>query len=180
MGADTLELAKQRSKLTREQVLRVVDGLTDEQFAWRPAPRAHSMGWTLWHIARCADKLAAEIAGTDEIWAREGLAVKWGLPDVLLGSNGVGTGVDDDTAATLRPPSMDPLIDYARRSFAALDVVVDHFDADDIARERRTFFFDDPAALGRAFIASIAHDNRHLGELEYVKGLLGLRGSATR
>ena len=83
-------------------------------------------------------------------------------------------------SATLRPPSKDLLVDYASRSFAALDAVVDRFDANAVAREQTTFFFDEPAAIGRAFITSIAHDNRHLGELEYVKGLLGLRGTATR
>jgi hypothetical protein len=180
MPADTLDLAKQRSNMTRELVLKVVDGLSDEQLAWRPAPRAHSMGWTLWHIARCADKFAAEVGGEQEIWVREGLTAKWGLSEVLLGSNGTGTGVDDETAATLRPPSRDLLLDYTRRSFGALDAVVNGFDADAVARERTTFFFDEPAAIGRAFVTSIAHDNRHLGELEYVKGLLGLRGTATR
>jgi hypothetical protein len=180
MPADTLDLVKQRSKMTRELVLKVVADLSDEQLAWRPAPRAHSMGWTLWHIARCADKFAAELDGTPEIWVAEGLGAKWGLVDVLLGSNGVGTGVDDETAATLRPPSTDLLIDYTRRSFAALDAVVGLFDAGAVARERSTFFFDGPAPIGRALVTSIAHDNRHLGELEYVKGLLGFRGSATR
>jgi hypothetical protein len=180
MTADTLDLAKQRSKMTRELVLKVIDGLTDDQLAWRPAPRAHSMGWTLWHIARCADKFAAQAGGGREMWISEGLATKWGLAEVLLGSNGVGTGVDDETAATLRPPTKDLLVDYARRSFAALDVIVDRFDANTVAREATTFYFDEPATIGRAFVTSIAHENRHLGELEYVKGLLGLRGTATR
>ncbi len=180
MTADTLDLAKQRSKMTRELVLKVVDGISDDQLAWRPAPRAHSMGWTLWHVARCADKFAAQAGGTTEIWVRESLAAKWGLAEILLGSNGVGTGVDDETAATLRPPSRDLLVDYSRRSFAAVDAVVDRFDADAVTREQTTFYFDEPAAIGRAFITSIAHENRHLGELEYVKGLLGLRGTATR
>jgi len=180
MPADTLELAKQRSKMTRELVLKVVDGLSDEQLAWRPAPRAHSMAWTLWHLARCADKFAAQVGNREEIWTREGLAAKWGLAEILFGSNGLGTGVDDEIAATLRPPAKDPLVDYARRSFAALDAVVDRFDGEAVAREQTTFYFDEPAAIGRAFVTSIAHENRHLGELEYVKGLLGFRGSATR
>jgi DinB family protein len=180
MTSDTLDLAKQRSKMTRELVLKVIDGLSDDQLAWRPAPRAHSMGWTLWHIARCADKFSAQAGGTAELWVKDGLAAKWSLAEVLMGSNGVGTGVDDETAATLRPPSKDLLVDYARRSFAALDAVVDRFDADAVARKETTFYFDEPATIGRAFVTSIAHENRHLGELEYVKGLLGLRGTATR
>ena len=166
--------------MTRTFALKVVDGLSDDQLAWRPAPRAHSMGWTLWHLARCADKFAAEASGASEIWVRDGLAAKWGLVDALHGSNGVGTGVDDETAATLRPPSKDVLVDYARRSFAALDAVVDGLDADAAAREARTFYFEEPAAVGRALVTSLAHDNRHLGELEYIKGLMGLRGTVTR
>jgi uncharacterized damage-inducible protein DinB len=180
MPSDTLDFTKQRSRMTRELVLKVVDGLSDEQLSWRPAPRAHSMAWTLWHIARCADKFAAQLDGTTEIWARDGLTAKWGLAEVLFGSNGLGTGVDDETAATLQPPSKDLLLDYARRSFASLDAVVDRFDADAVSRERTTLFFDEPATIGRAFVTSIAHDNRHLGELEYVKGLLGFRGTVTR
>src|SRR2546427_10393171 len=120
MPADTLELAKRRSKPPRELVLKVVDGLTDEQLAWRPAPRAHSMAWTLWHIARCADKFAAQLGDTKEIWAREGLAAKWGLAEILFGSNGLGTGVDHEIAATRPPPSKDPLAASASRTFAAL------------------------------------------------------------
>jgi DinB family protein len=180
MSADTLELAKERSRLTREQVLKVVDGLSDEQLAWRPSARAHSMGWTLWHIARCADKFAAEASGTMEIWQRERLADHWGMADALLGSNGVGTGVDDETAASLRPPRRDLLIDYAQRAFAVLDKFVGQLDPPGIEREHESFFTDGPASVGRALIASMAHDARHLGELEYVKGLLGLRGTATR
>jgi uncharacterized damage-inducible protein DinB len=178
--ADTLDLAKQRSKLTREQVLKVVDGLSDDQLAWRPTPRAHSMGWTLWHIARCADKFATEAGGGTEIWTREQLAAKWGLADVLMGTNGVGTGIDDDTAATLRPPSKELLLDYARRAFARLNQFVDGLDAAAVEREHVSFFTDGPASVGRALIASMTHDARHLGELEYLKGLLGLRGTATR
>jgi hypothetical protein len=180
VSVDALELMKQRSRLTHEQILKVVDGLTEEQLAWRPTPRAHSMGWTVWHLARSADAFAAQATESEQIWARERLAAAWELPEALVGSNGLGTGVDDVTAATLRPPSRDALLDYTRRSFAALDEVVTALDERGIARERATLFFDEPAPLGRALIASIGHDNRHLGELEYLKGLLGLRGSATR
>lgn len=180
MPVEALDLAKQRSKLTREQILTVVDGLSDDQFAWRPAPQAHSIGWTLWHIARCADKFAAEADGGTEIWEREELADKWNLAPHLLGTNGVGTGIDDETAATLRPPSKDGLLDYARRAFAAVDRLIDGLDTTAIAREHNSFFTEGPASVGRALIASITHDARHLGELEYIKGLLGLRGTATR
>jgi hypothetical protein len=180
VSRDVLEIAKHRSRLTHEQVRNVVGDLSDEQLAWRPTPRAHSIGWTLWHIARCADRFCAQSTGADEIWEREGLAAKWQLPEATFGANGVGTGVDDETAATLRPPSKDVLFDYMGRSFSALDAFVAELDAAAITSERQSLFFDGPAPIGRSLIACIAHENRHLGELEYVKGLLGLRGTATR
>lgn len=183
MTGDPIELAVHRSKLTRQFLLKVVDSVTDEQLAWRPTPRAHSMGWTFWHIARCADALATDIPGPApkrQFWQREDLTRKWGLQDALLGTNGMGTGVDDNVAATLRPPARDALMDYAKRSFAALDDEVGRLDNDLWCREHTSIFFDGPATVGRSVIASIAHDNRHLGELEYIKGLLGLRGTVTR
>jgi hypothetical protein len=180
---DPLELAKQRSKLVHRQILKVVEGLTGDQLAWRPAPKAHSMGWTIWHIARCADKFAAEAAPggpTREIWETDDLARRWGLETSLLGSNGVGTGIDDEVAATLRPPERGELLDYTRRAFSAVDTLVDDLEGDAVSREHLSFFTEGAASVGRALFSSITHANRHLGELEYIKGLLGLRGTATR
>jgi uncharacterized damage-inducible protein DinB len=178
-----LELAKQRAHLAHEQILKVVDGLTDEQLAWQPSRRAHSLAWTLWHIARCADKFASEAAPNGrraEIWETEGLARRWGLEAALHGANGVGTGIDDALVASLRPPDRESLFSYARRAFAAVDDLVDRLDDAALAREHVSFFTEGTATVGRALFTSITHDNRHLGELEYIKGLLGLRGSATR
>lgn len=183
MSGEALELAKHRAKLTHQLLLKVVDGLDDEQLAWRPMPRAHSLGWTLWHLARTADAFWASVPDTDpkqQLWQREDLARKWGLDEALLGTNGLGTGVDDEVAAKLRPPAAPALMDYARRTFGALDAVIDRMDDPLWCREHTSTFFDGPATVGRSVMASIGHDNRHLGEMEYIKGLMGLRGSVTR
>lgn len=184
MSADPIDLVVQRSKLLRQFVLKLVDGLTDEQMSFRPAPTAHSIGWTLWHIARCADRFNADIPSADgrtqkEIWGREGLTKKWGLTEALLGTNGMGTGVDDAVAATLQPPAKDALLDYTTRAFAALDETVGTIDAQRWQTEHTSIFASTPVPVGRSLISSISHDSRHLGEMEFVKGLLGLRGSVT-
>ena len=183
MSGDALELAQHRAKLVHQQILKVVDGLTDDQLAWRPVPRAHSMGWTLWHLARCADVIQASVADGQprkQIWQDQGLAAKWHLPSVLMGVNGLGTGVDDDVATTLDPPPKGALVEYARGAFAALDSVLDKLDEALWCKEHTSVYFDGPATLGRSVVAGMAHDSRHLGEMEYIKGLMGLRGSVTR
>jgi hypothetical protein len=180
MTGDALDLAKQRAKLVHQQILKVVDGLTDEQLAWRPVPRAHSLGWTLWHLARCADTFQASVESRPQIWQADELASKWRLPSGIMGSNGLGTGVDDEVAATLDPPKKGALVDYAKKALGAFDEIVDRMDDALWSREDSSSFFDEPATVGRRLIAGISHDSRHLGEMEYIKGLMGLRGSVTR
>lgn len=183
MPGGPLDLIRHRAKLVHEQILKAVDGLDEGQLAWRPLPRAHSMGWTLWHLARAADALQASIpdpGAKQQIWQAEGLATEWKLMDALMGTNGLGTGVDDDVAATLAPPERGALVDYAKMAFAAVDAIVDRLDDDLWCREHNSTFFDGPATVGRSLVAAIGHDSRHLGELEYIKGLMGLRGTVTR
>jgi hypothetical protein len=180
VSGDALELARHRAKLVHDQILKVVEGLTDDQLAWRPMPRAHSMGWTLWHLARCADVIQASVEPKAQIWQDESLAHTWRLPATLMGVNGLGTGVDDDLAASLDPPAKGALVDYARKAFSALDAIVDRLDEQLWCKEHTSVYFDGPATLGRSVIAGMTHDSRHLGEMEYIKGLMGLRGSVTR
>jgi uncharacterized damage-inducible protein DinB len=177
----SLELSKQRAKRTHDLILKVVDGLSDDQLARQPAPQTHPMAWTLWHIARIADQLAVEVSGTRrEIWLQDELARKWGFDARMLGSNGAGTGIDDETAARVRPPTKDQLIDYCRRAFAAAEEAVGRLEESDLDRELDSAWLERHTTIGDSLFTALTHDNRHLGELEYAKGLLGLRGSVTR
>lgn len=178
-SADPLDLLLFRSRQTRERVLKLVDDLDDEQLAWRPTPRAHCLGWTLWHVARCADILRKDLSGDGrELWATERLAERWGFPAEALGENAAGTGAPDEAAAGVPLPPRERLLDYARRAFAALDTSVATIDARRLGEPYRGLFTRD-ATVGSALLAALTHDNRHLGEMEYLKGLLGLRGSVT-
>jgi hypothetical protein len=47
---------------THERVLGAVEGLSEEQVAWRPGTSTHSIAWNLWHLARWADTMHAAIA----------------------------------------------------------------------------------------------------------------------
>ena len=53
------------------------------------------------------------------------------------------------------------------------------FDEVKLNEKRYSTFFGYDAILGETLLGSITHGNRHLGEMEYIKGLQGMRGSAT-
>jgi DinB family protein len=173
---------------THERALALVAELSDEQAAWRPTPGAHSIGFILWHLGRWADHLqatvptmTAELGGRlgegRQIWEAEGLASAWGLTPASLGHAETGMLMGDDDAATLPLPDRAVLLDYARRAFAAADRAVGAIDDRQAVQPQAG---NPDRTVASAVLTHLTHDNRHLGEIEYLRGLQGLRGTATR
>jgi len=169
-----LERLRLRGRQTRERALVVVKDLTDEQLAWRPTPSAHSIAFTLWHMARTEDNYQNDVNGRGTVWAHGGFAQKWDYPE-----KGVGTGWEDERAASLWMPGKDRLLEYVSAVFAACDEAADALDEATLNEVRRSGFLGRDEILGEVLLGSITHGNRCLGEMEYIKGLMGLRGTAT-
>jgi len=169
-----LERLRVRGRQTRERALVVVHDLTDDQLAWRPTPKAHSIGFTLWHLARTEDHFQNDVNGKGMVWSTGGFAEKWGYPE-----QGVGLGWEDERAAALPMPGKQRLLQYVESVFAQADAAADALDEAQLNEKRHSTFFGYDAILGEILLGSITHGNRHLGEMEYIKGLQGMRGSAT-
>ena len=170
-------------------VLELAESLDEDQIRWRPEGYSTSIGFHLWHLAREADFLRAALVerveelGPDfgpptEIWARDGLAERWGFPAEVATT--VGTGLSDEDAATLPIPAKADLLEYLRRAYAELD------DFTGLIEER----FGPAANVDEAFAPRVGrirqnvlnfltHDCRHLGMMEVLKGLQTGFGSAT-
>jgi len=172
--SEPLDLVRGKSRQARARMLTVVGDLSDEQLQWRPSPRAHSIGFTLWHTARADDNVQADLTGKGLEWESGGYAARWQHPD-----RGVGTGWDDEKAAALPLPPKADLLAYVQRVFDRVDAAVEAVDAEDFGRPLRSRFMNGDSSCGDVILTCISHDNRHLGEIEYIKGLLGLRGTAT-
>ena len=158
----------------REWALGLVDGLTDEQLAWRPSPTAHSIGWTLWHIARADDNAQRDItAAAATIWKEGGYRERWGFSTDQM------TRMEDAAAAAMPMPRKDELLSYVRAAFAAMDASVSAVTDEQFNDEVESRFYGRRAAVGEICVGVLGHDGRHLGEMEYIKGLLGLRGTVT-
>jgi len=180
------------------RVLHVLEDLSDEQFQHRASPTVHAISFTVWHLARWADHLQAHLPAMNtelgrrlgerpQLWLQAGLAARWGFQPSVLGYHETGMRMEEEAAATIRFPAKEVVLDYARRAFAAADAAIGALDENMLAgpnepelRQRSITNLDDRTTVADAILAHTSHNNRHLGEIECLRGLLGLRGTATQ
>jgi len=184
-------LAKQYHSC-HKAALAMVDELSQDQFRWRPSRGPQSIGWNLWHIARWDDYLAevllqqtpslGHLGPSRQVWKERNIATRWGLDSVDLGLEDGGTSLTDLQAATMTFPSKEAVIEYAEEAFDHLDAILPELDDSLIPQVLPTvtteaFPTHDP--YGVTVMEMFRHACEHLGMMEALKGMLGLRGSVT-
>jgi hypothetical protein len=170
----------------------MVEELTEYQFRWRAPLGPQSIGWNLWHIARWDDYLAevlvqqtpslAHLGPAQQVWKAENIAKRWGLDSVDLGLEDGGTSLTDLQAAAMTFPSKRAIVEYAERAFDHLDAILPELDDSLIPQVLPTvtteaFPTHDP--YGVTVVEMFRHACEHLGTMQALKGMLGLRGSVT-
>lgn len=159
-----------------ERLIGLVADLTYDQLSWKPQPDAHSLGFAFWHIARCDDNyLRMHIQGRREIWQEEEWFRRWSLD-----SDSTGMLLSDEEASALPLPDKSELLMYVQRVWGEVESFVTGLDQANLDEPMAHVQRTSGMTLGQVLTTHIyGHDNRHLGEMEYVKGLLGMRGSVT-
>ena len=170
-------------------VLDLADDLNDAQLNWKPEGYSTSIGFHLWHLARESDYLKAailhhnpqfvpEFGDGKELWEKESLARKWGLPEELHKT--VGTGLTDEAAATLPIPAKAELLAYLRDSYQAIEDFIELLDTRYPTFENTDEELQKKIEMIRLnLLVFLTHDCRHLGMMECLKGLQTGFGSAT-
>ena len=189
-GADPLvaSLVEDAAELNRSFAA-VLEDVTDDALRRRPGERAPSIGFHLWHIARWADLFQSRFPGfadslarlgpNEQIWTRDDLAATWGLT-ATLGRDDTGWGLDDDASASLPLPSKDRLVAYADESFDAATAVLSGLhDGELLDRTDNIYGADEDWIVLDHFHWYRGHGARHLGMIEALKGVLGMRGTVT-
>ncbi len=170
-----------RYRVNHENLLELIDGLTDEQIAWAPNAKSPSVGFHVWHMARWADYLQELINGRgSQLWEVEGLAAKWNLASGSLGYAETGMEMDEASAIALRLPGKLLLLDYVRRSFLAAQRAVAGINDSEFFQVYACLHGENwhDGQIGPIVITWMTHDNRHLGMIECLIGLQGQSGSA--
>ncbi|QIV81361.1 mycothiol transferase [Mycolicibacterium frederiksbergense] len=158
-----------RDSFTRlvEHVDELTDGLSDEVSWWQPVAGANSVAWLIWHSARQHDIQLADIAGTEQVWIRDGWRERFGLD---LPGNDMGYGHTPDEVAKVRAPA-DLLAGYYR---AVHKVTLEYIASIDDAELNRIVDDNwDPPVTASVRLVSIVDDSaQHLGQAAYLKGTL--------
>jgi hypothetical protein len=173
---------------SHEAVLRVVNDVSDDALR-SGSSSSPSMAFHLWHLARWADLLQAQMPGmtpvlrerlgdAPQIWDTEELAKVWGFGGIELGGDDTGMGMDEGVSVTLPLPERELLLDYAGKAFEAANRAVEAADEEQLSRSC-TDLYGRQTSVGAAIVGHLAHVNRHLGMIEALRGVRGLRGTAT-
>lgn len=160
----------------------LVDGLTPEQLRWQPEGHNTSIIFAMWHAYRACDELLhglvmqrASVFSTDG-WARR-------LPIEKTGVTPFGNGMSREQIGALEFDAGE-VVAYANAVGASIGAYVTTMSDVDAAEEVRLPFFAGvypnvdvmTRAETIAFFA-IGHTSEHLGEVQYIKGLLGMKGA---
>lgn len=197
MTRDGIHLISRAYRQTHQRVLELAGRVGDEETFHARLGRSTSVAFNVWHLGRWADWLQSAIpemtpearerlGERDQIWQARHLAVGWGLDPERLGAAATGMGLADELSAELSLPDRDAVLEYVRSAFGALEEVLDSLDEGLAAREaslplERTPWLSAPSTITvEAWALNyLIHANRHLGMMEALLGVHGLRGTAT-
>jgi hypothetical protein len=157
------------------EVIRLAEGLTDEQLTWQPHPSANPIAFYVWHLARWADYVQTHPAFDQrfkprrEIWHAENLAAQWGLDPASLGELETGWEMDPSSATHMPFPGKVALVDYIKRSYALEEQALTVLDEQLFQEVSET-----GKMLGYFVTEHLVHEWEHYGMMKYVQGLYEL------
>jgi hypothetical protein len=154
----------------REALPDVVAGLDEDDLAWRPDPEANSVAWLVWHLSRIEDDHVSAVAGTEQVWTSGGWYDRFALP---FEPHAHGYGMSPADVAKVRV-SGDLLTGYYDAVASATAAYIASLSPDDLDRVVDEAW-DPPVTLGVRLVSVVNEVNAHLGQAQYVRGLIERR-----
>jgi uncharacterized damage-inducible protein DinB len=168
-----LDYLRPAARDLHQSLSKAVAGLTDEQLHFRPLNTGHHIGFAIWHLARTEDIVVnAFLRKTAPVWNSQGWDKRVGID-----SNAQGTGMSPEQAAALRISDLGEFVQYMEAVFRATERYLDEVTESDLE-----VVHDMPMLGKRSLLQTVGgvilqHGANHLGEIHYIKGLQGLKGS---
>jgi len=145
----------------------VVDGLTDDQLTYRVAPEANTIAWLVWHLTRVQDDHIAEVAGHEQVWTAEGYADRFGLPFDKK-ATGYGQSPDEVGQVKVSGELLAAYLQATHKATARWLGLVTANQLEKVIDER----WDPPVTLGVRLVSVLEDDAQHLGQANYIRGII--------
>ena len=157
-------------------------GLTDEQLHWQPEEHPNHIMFAMWHAYRSEDEIIhGLLMQKPSVFVSGGWAQR--LPVAEPGDPPFGTGLQRDQIAAICL-RLDDLMDYAAAVCAAIQSYADALSQEEGAQQVPLPFFEPVYpmldSMSRSEVLTffcVGHTAEHLGEVQYIKGLMGLKGA---
>ena len=168
-----LEFFRPSMKTLHGNLMDALKDLTDEQLHFRPLGKGNPIAFMLWHVVRTEDSVVNFfLQKKPPVWNAEGWDKKFGMDP-----RAQGTGMPPEQAAALRIPNLADFLKYTENVFKASEAFLETMKETELDRVEE-FQFLGKRSFGQVIGGVILnHGSGHLGEIWYVKGLQGLKGS---
>jgi hypothetical protein len=152
----------------------VVEDLNEDQLHHQHAPGVQTIAFSLWHYVRTEDNIIQfVIQRKPTVWMTGGWPEKF-----RLDSRSQGTGMTSEEAAALQINSVAEWRRYMTAVWAATDEYLSTLTPERLDTEQVTIKPVGEMSLANAIGGMcLTHGYRHLGEIEYARGLIGLKGA---
>jgi len=171
MGA--LDFIRRSAKNLHNDFREALKDLNDQQLHFRPLGKGNHIAFVLWHLVRTEDSVVRFLLQKKApVWNAEGWDKKFGMDP-----RAQGTGMTAEQAAAIRIQSLPDFLKYMENVFKANEAYLNALKETDLDRVEE-FQFLGKQSYGQVIGGVILqHGSEHLGEIRYVKGLQGLKGS---
>ncbi|MEX2237438.1 MAG: DinB family protein [Dehalococcoidia bacterium] len=152
-----------------------LDGFDDETFNWRPnEEKSLSAAFSAWHFVRTEDNIVNFVLQRKPtVWMEKGYDARFGLD-----AKAQGTGMPLEDAQNLRIAPLDDWKAYTRGVWAKTDEFLASLDEARLQEKTTVRPLGEMAVLDALSNMCLGHGYRHMGEVEYIRGLIGLGSAA--
>ncbi len=154
---------------------RVTADLNDGQVNHVPEGGNQSIAFCLWHYARTEDNIIQFVMQRKPtVWMEGHWDERFGID-----SKAQGTGFSDEEARNFRINGVADFRQYMAEVFGRTEEYVGGLSEQEAERKITVKPLGEMSVLQCLWGMCMTHGYRHLGEIEFAKGLVGLKGSST-
>ncbi len=173
MSMDTIAFVRNQMTGLHRLYDRVTEDLTDDQLHYSAAPGVQPISFCLWHYVRTEDNIVRfVIQRRSTVWIEGGWDQRLGLDP-----RSQGTGMSDDDAEHFRISSLPEFRQYMTGVWKSTDEYLTGLNAAELDKPVTIKPVGEMSLLQALGGMCLTHGYRHLGEIEYARGLVGLKGA---